>query len=114
MDIQYFIVIPTLHYGTFQQIDPTNVIGTLQHFGQSLTKGNSWIVRDHTVNNTWLFPVSRCGTDIDPCDNNAECSDGYEGNGYKCTQIPQYHHLRQLQLPPWSPDHLPFLMPLNL
>lgn len=91
--------IPTIHYGTFQQIDSTNVIGTRQHFGQSLTKGNSWIVRGHTVNDTWLFPVSRCGTDIDPCDSNAECSDhlgwtdckcndGYEGNGYKCTQIP--------------------------
>ncbi len=92
------------YYRHFQQSDAENLPGSRFLFAKSITRGNSWIVRgwDDVANapvDTFVYPVNKCPTDLNPCHANANCTDmlgyaectcldGYIGDGFDICVVP--------------------------
>lgn len=92
------------YYRNFQQSDVDNLPGSRFLFAKSITRGHSWIVRgwDDNTNapvDTFVYPVNKCSTDLNPCVANADCADmvgyaectcqtGYIGDGFSECLVP--------------------------
>lgn len=120
------------YYRFFQQSDVENMPGSRELFAKSVTHGNSWIVRgwDGIANapvDTFVYPVNRCQTDLNPCHVNADCADmlayvectcqgEYIGDGFFCLAptpstapiaIPVAPPRAPVAAPPTSPPRAP-------